>query len=118
VEGGAVAHGHPIGATGAVLTTKLIHSMRRDGLSRGPVTFCLGGGKVSRWRSKCCTEDAEVEIASRNAAARDPSPWIAWSGGEHDSVRGQTDRPHVSAQGAADTGEPPSELLPIGSWRS
>src|SRR5262249_29584618 len=28
VEGGAVAHGHPIGATGAVLTTKLIHSMR------------------------------------------------------------------------------------------
>ncbi|MBO0755458.1 MAG: hypothetical protein J2P54_06325 [Bradyrhizobiaceae bacterium] len=31
VEGGAVAHGHPIGATGAVLTTKLIHSMRRDG---------------------------------------------------------------------------------------
>jgi acetyl-CoA C-acetyltransferase len=29
VEGGAVAHGHPIGATGAVLTTKLIHSMRR-----------------------------------------------------------------------------------------
>jgi acetyl-CoA C-acetyltransferase len=31
VEGGAIAHGHPIGATGAVLTTKLIHSMRRDG---------------------------------------------------------------------------------------
>src|SRR5262249_2614503 len=32
VEGGAVAHDHPIGGTGAVLTTKLIHSMRRDGL--------------------------------------------------------------------------------------
>ena len=31
VEGGAIAHGHPIGATGAVLTTRLIHSMRRDG---------------------------------------------------------------------------------------
>ena len=30
MEGGAVAHGHPIGATGAVLTTKLIHSMRRS----------------------------------------------------------------------------------------
>jgi acetyl-CoA C-acetyltransferase len=45
VEGGAVAHGHPIGATGAVLTTKLIHSMRRDGLNRGVVTLCIGGGQ-------------------------------------------------------------------------
>jgi acetyl-CoA C-acetyltransferase len=45
VEGGAVAHGHPIGATGAVLITKLIHSMRRDGLKRGLVTLCIGGGQ-------------------------------------------------------------------------
>jgi acetyl-CoA C-acetyltransferase len=45
VEGGAVAHGHPIGATGAVLTTRLIHSMRRDGLTRGIVTLCIGGGQ-------------------------------------------------------------------------
>jgi len=45
VEGGAVAHGHPIGATGAVLTTKLIHSMRRDGVKRGVVTLCIGGGQ-------------------------------------------------------------------------
>jgi acetyl-CoA C-acetyltransferase len=45
VEGGAVAHGHPIGATGAILTTKLIHSMRRDGLKRGIVTLCVGGGQ-------------------------------------------------------------------------
>jgi acetyl-CoA C-acetyltransferase len=45
VEGGAVAHGHPIGATGAVLTTKLIHSMRRDGLTRGLVMLCIGGGQ-------------------------------------------------------------------------
>jgi acetyl-CoA C-acetyltransferase len=45
VEGRAVAHGHPIGATGAVLTTKLIHSMRRDGLKRGLVTLCIGGGQ-------------------------------------------------------------------------
>jgi acetyl-CoA C-acetyltransferase len=45
VEGGAVAHGHPIGATGAVLTTKLIHSMRRDDLKRGIVTLCIGGGQ-------------------------------------------------------------------------
>jgi acetyl-CoA C-acetyltransferase len=45
VEGGAVAHGHAIGATGAILTTRLIHSMRRDGLTRGVVTLCIGGGQ-------------------------------------------------------------------------
>ncbi len=45
VEGGAIAHGHPIGATGAVLTTRLIHAMRRDGVKRGIVTLCIGGGQ-------------------------------------------------------------------------
>jgi acetyl-CoA C-acetyltransferase len=45
VEGGAIAHGHPIGATGAVLTTRLLHSMNRDGLKRGIVTLCIGGGQ-------------------------------------------------------------------------
>jgi acetyl-CoA C-acetyltransferase len=45
VEGGAIAHGHPIGATGAVLTARLMHSMRRDGLKRGIVTLCIGGGQ-------------------------------------------------------------------------
>lgn len=45
VEGGAIAHGHPIGATGAVLTTRLLHSMQRDGIKRGVVTLCIGGGQ-------------------------------------------------------------------------
>jgi acetyl-CoA C-acetyltransferase len=45
VEGGAIAHGHPIGATGAVLTTRLLHAMRRDGIRRGIVTLCIGGGQ-------------------------------------------------------------------------
>ncbi|NMG16861.1 thiolase family protein [Aromatoleum bremense] len=45
VEGGAIAHGHPIGASGAVLATRLLHSMRRDGLKRGIVTLCIGGGQ-------------------------------------------------------------------------
>lgn len=45
VEGGAIAHGHPIGATGAVLTTRILHSMRRDGIKRGIVTLCIGGGQ-------------------------------------------------------------------------
>jgi acetyl-CoA C-acetyltransferase len=45
VEGGAIAHGHPIGASGAVLTTRLLHSMQRDGIKRGVVTLCIGGGQ-------------------------------------------------------------------------
>jgi acetyl-CoA C-acetyltransferase len=45
IEGGAIAHGHPIGATGAVLTARLIHSMHRDGRKRGIVTLCIGGGQ-------------------------------------------------------------------------
>jgi acetyl-CoA C-acetyltransferase len=45
VEGGAIAHGHPIGATGAVLTTRLLHAMERDGIRRGVVTLCIGGGQ-------------------------------------------------------------------------
>jgi acetyl-CoA C-acetyltransferase len=45
VEGGAIAHGHPIGATGAVLTTRLLHAMQRDSVRRGLVTLCIGGGQ-------------------------------------------------------------------------
>jgi acetyl-CoA C-acetyltransferase len=45
VDGGAIALGHPIGATGAVLTTRLLHSMQRDGITRGMVTLCIGGGQ-------------------------------------------------------------------------
>ncbi len=45
VEGGAIAHGHPIGATGSILTTRLLYSMKRDGLKRGIVTLCIGGGQ-------------------------------------------------------------------------
>ena len=45
VEGNSIAHGHPIGATGAVQTTRLLHSMQRDGIKRGIVTMCIGGGQ-------------------------------------------------------------------------
>jgi acetyl-CoA C-acetyltransferase len=46
VEGGAIAHGHPIGASGAVLTTRLLHAIKRDGLKRGIITLCIGGGQA------------------------------------------------------------------------
>lgn len=45
VEGGAVAHGHPIGATGAILTVRLLHAMRRGLARRGVVSLCIGGGQ-------------------------------------------------------------------------
>ena len=45
VEGGAIAHGHPIGATGAILTTRLLHAMKREGIRKGVVTLCIGGGQ-------------------------------------------------------------------------
>ncbi len=45
VEGGAIAHGHPIGASGAILTTRLLYAMRRDNLKKGIVTLCIGGGQ-------------------------------------------------------------------------
>lgn len=45
VDGGAIAHGHPIGATGAILTVRLIHAMQREQLNRGLVTLCIGGGQ-------------------------------------------------------------------------
>jgi acetyl-CoA C-acetyltransferase len=42
--GGAVALGHPIGATGAVLTVKILHHLARIGGQYGLVTLCIGGG--------------------------------------------------------------------------
>ncbi|MEM9554373.1 MAG: acetyl-CoA C-acyltransferase [Acidobacteriota bacterium] len=44
VNGGAVALGHPLGATGAKLTTQLLYEMRRRDVRYGMVTMCIGGG--------------------------------------------------------------------------
>ena len=44
VNGGAIALGHPIGATGARITTTLIHEMRRRKARRGVATLCISGG--------------------------------------------------------------------------
>ena len=45
VSGGAIALGHPVGATGAILTVKLMHALERLGKRRGVVTMCIGGGQ-------------------------------------------------------------------------
>jgi acetyl-CoA acyltransferase len=44
VNGGAIATGHPLGATGAVLTVKILGELQRRDAKRGIVTMCIGGG--------------------------------------------------------------------------
>jgi acetyl-CoA C-acetyltransferase len=44
VHGGAVALGHPIGATGARILTTLIYALKHRGLKKGIASLCLGGG--------------------------------------------------------------------------
>jgi acetyl-CoA acyltransferase len=44
VNGGAIALGHPLGATGAKLTTQLVHALGKIGGGLGMVTMCVGGG--------------------------------------------------------------------------
>ena len=45
VDGGAIALGHPVGATGAILTIKLMRALERIDGRRGIVTMCIGGGQ-------------------------------------------------------------------------
>jgi len=47
VNGGACALGHPIGATGARITTTLVHALRKRGLKRGIAALCIGGGEAT-----------------------------------------------------------------------
>jgi acetyl-CoA C-acetyltransferase len=44
-NGGAIALGHPVGATGAILTVKLMNELERTGGRYGLVTLCIGGGQ-------------------------------------------------------------------------
>ena len=53
-NGGAVALGHPVGATGAILILKALHELERTGGRFGLVTLCIGGGQgiallIERW---------------------------------------------------------------------
>lgn len=45
VNGGAIALGHPLAGTGAILTTKMIYELERRDLTTGVITFCIGGGQ-------------------------------------------------------------------------
>jgi acetyl-CoA C-acetyltransferase len=45
VNGGAIAHGHPVGATGSILVLKALHELERRGKRRALITMCIGGGQ-------------------------------------------------------------------------
>jgi acetyl-CoA acetyltransferase len=47
VNGGAIALGHPLGASGARLMTTLVHALHRSGLRFGLQTMCEGGGMAN-----------------------------------------------------------------------
>jgi acetyl-CoA C-acetyltransferase len=47
VNGGAVALGHPIGASGARILVTLIHALQDRGLRRGLAAICIGGGEAA-----------------------------------------------------------------------
>jgi acetyl-CoA C-acetyltransferase len=46
VDGGAIALGHPIGASGTRILVTLLGALRRRGLRRGVATVCIGGGEA------------------------------------------------------------------------
>lgn len=45
VNGGAISHGHPVGATGCILTVKMMHEIKRRNAKLGLITMCIGGGQ-------------------------------------------------------------------------
>ena len=44
-NGGAIALGHPVGATGAIITIKALYELERIGGSKALITMCIGGGQ-------------------------------------------------------------------------
>ncbi len=53
VRGGAIALGHPIGASGAKILTTLLYAMRDRDVERGMATLCLGGGNAVAMSVEC-----------------------------------------------------------------
>ena len=76
VNGGAVALGHPLGATGAKLTAQIIYEMQRRGSRYGMVTMCIGGGMG---RGGDLRELAE--LADRTQL---PRSWLSFCAEKHD----------------------------------
>ena len=83
-SGGAIALGHPVGATGAILTVKLMHALERTNTQLGLVSMCIGGGQgfaavferplgaedISDSNSACSSRRARRPAAARTARSR------------------------------------------------
>jgi acetyl-CoA C-acetyltransferase len=54
VHGGAVALGHPIGASGARIVVTLLGALRARGLKRGLAALCIGGGEATAMAVELC----------------------------------------------------------------
>ena len=70
VNGGAIALGHPLGATGAMILGTLVDELERRNLSTGLVTLCIGAGMgtatiIERCREPCNAQDRYRQTADR-----------------------------------------------------
>jgi hypothetical protein len=80
VNGGAVAIGHPIGASGARILTTLLYEMQRRNVHRGIAALCLGGGNAvalavesdSADRDACCSPPLQRRAFSADATKMPP----------------------------------------------
>ena len=63
--GGAIAHGHPLGATGAILVTKMVHHLERTGGRYGLIVLCIGGGMSNAMIIERCQSYMNAPGASR-----------------------------------------------------
>ena len=73
MEGNSIAHGHPIGATCAIQTARVLHSMQRDGIRRGIVTMCIGGGQGTRTLFGSIHVMKSIEAHPQSAPCHDQS---------------------------------------------
>lgn len=63
-QGGAVACGHPVGATGARLVLHILHALRRQGGGRGVATLCIGGGQGGAMLVRASKQSGDKELHS------------------------------------------------------
>src|SRR5262249_24265415 len=74
VHGGAIALGHPIGASGARVLVTLLYALEHRGLKRGLASLCLGGGNaVAMVVERCYDSLHEMEALAAGVAASSPA---------------------------------------------
>jgi len=61
-NGGAIAHGHPLGATGCILATKLVNELERTGKRYGLQTVCIGHGMATATIFENCSWQAKSKL--------------------------------------------------------